>query len=170
MGLREKYGKKLEMQGFEPIDLNETDVDVIFKKCLADENTTEKECSYLFSREYGYSKESEESVFFDRKRINENRNNILYLLGQTHPCHYYREENVTPKTISQKYNGEIWTRNNGIIMELLHLARAIDELSPFNKATQDAILLIMKTTLSPNDPNFPEWWKEHKSEWEDRKR
>lgn len=28
----------------------------------------------------------------------------------------------------------------------------------------------VKPTLSPKDPNFPAWWEQHKSEWEDKKK
>lgn len=31
----------------------------------------------------------------------------------------------------------------------------------------NAILTVPAKTLSPNDPNFSEWWEEHKAEWEE---
>ncbi|MCD7945207.1 MAG: hypothetical protein LUF81_01100, partial [Clostridiales bacterium] len=62
------------------------------------------------------------------------------------------------------------TRNNGIIMEFLYLGNAIGIVTQFNKKYKNAAYIHTLPTLSPNDPNFPEWWKEHKSEWEDRKR
>lgn len=37
MGLRDKYAKKIEEQGFRPIDLNEDNVRAIFNRCLAKE-------------------------------------------------------------------------------------------------------------------------------------
>lgn len=37
MGLRDKYAKKIEEQGFRPIDLNEDNVQAIFNRCLAKE-------------------------------------------------------------------------------------------------------------------------------------
>ena len=37
VGLRDKYAKKIEEQGFRPIDLNEANVQAIFERCLAKE-------------------------------------------------------------------------------------------------------------------------------------
>lgn len=28
------------------------------------------------------------------------------------------------------------------------------------------ISISITPTLSPKDPNFPEWWEQHKAEWE----
>ncbi|MCD7753355.1 MAG: hypothetical protein LUH41_02255 [Clostridiales bacterium] len=171
MGLREKYAKKLEMQGFEPIDLNEEDVRVIFEKCLADENTTEKKVANLFPQELGYSKEADEIVYFDRTKLKKNDKSIHFLYGQVASWHQKNLiTTITPKSSSQKYTGEVWTRNNGIIMEFLFLGNAIGLITPFNKKYNNAAFVPTHPTLSPNDPNFPEWWKEHKSEWEERKR
>ena len=38
------------------------------------------------------------------------------------------------------------------------------------KTNTSVISSELKPTLSPEDPNFPAWWEEHKSEWEDKKK
>ncbi|MCD8047451.1 MAG: hypothetical protein LUD80_02555 [Clostridiales bacterium] len=76
---------------------------------------------------------------------------------------------ITPKSSSQKYTGEVWTRNNGIIMEFLFLGNAIGLITPFDKRHNNAAFVPTHPTLSPNDPNFPEWWKEHKPDWEGKR-
>ena len=48
MGLRDKYAKKIEEQGFRPIDLNEDNVRAIFERCLAGDSTTEYIKSVLY--------------------------------------------------------------------------------------------------------------------------
>lgn len=56
-------------------------------------------------------------------------------------------------------------------MELLHLGRAIHFILPFNNTTKTTRFSPFHSqTLSPNDPNFPAWWEEHKSEWEEPKK
>lgn len=55
----------------------------------------------------------------------------------------------------------------GILLELLHLGVATGSITPFFADSKTASLIAYKPTLSPSDPNFPAWWEEHKSEWEE---
>ena len=75
MGLRDKYAKKIEEQGFRPIDLNEDNVQAIFNRCIAKEETPEDQCfnSILFSRLRGYSPDAERIVVFNRENFLANK-------------------------------------------------------------------------------------------------
>ena len=59
MGLRDKYAKKIEEQGFRPIDLNEDNVQAIFNRCLAGDSTTEYIKSVLYHKERDYLTDSD---------------------------------------------------------------------------------------------------------------
>ncbi|MCD7734813.1 MAG: hypothetical protein LUH48_06775 [Clostridiales bacterium] len=167
-----KNGKIIRTNGFTPIDLNERNVQEIFERCLADTNTAETMGTYLFSRDFGYSEKEEDWVYFDKNKIKEEKQSILYLYGQLYAWHHLPQDQdyvLTPSSVSKKYTGELWSRNSGILAEFLYLGRAINTITPFIKESGSVMFLHFHDTLSPNDPKFPEWWKEHKSEWEDRK-
>ncbi|MCD8381349.1 MAG: hypothetical protein LUC30_00310 [Clostridiales bacterium] len=166
-----KNGKIIRTNGFTPIDLNERNVQEIFKRCLADKNAAEKKVANLFPQELGWSKEADEIVYFDRTKLAKDKKSIQFLYGQVASWHQKSmTTTLTPKSVSHKYTGEVWTRNNGIIMEFLFLGNAIGIITPFNKIYNNAAFVPTHPTLSPNDPKFPEWWAKHKIAWEDRKR
>jgi len=54
----------------------------------------------------------------------------------------------------------------GILMEFLHLGRAVPTLLKFDKSKHSELTINYPPSLSPKDPNFPVWWEEHKFEWE----
>ena len=71
MGLRDKYAKKIEEQGFRPIDLNEDNVRAIFERCLATEDSVDFIGATLFTKEYGFAENSKQIVF-DKKELLKN--------------------------------------------------------------------------------------------------
>ncbi len=155
------------------MDLNERNVQKIFERCLADTNTVEKLVTYLFSRDFGYSEKEEDWVYFDKNKIKEEEQSILYLYGQLYAVHHLGQcgsNMLTSSSVSKKYTGDPWSRNSGILAELLYLGRCTNIISPFMKEFGGVLIVPFDGTLSPNDPKFPEWWKEHKPEWEERKR
>ncbi len=77
--------------------------------------------------------------------------------------HHTKNHRITPKSASVKYTGEIWTKNNGILMEILHLASASTLITPFLEETKTATLLNYEPTLSPRDPNFDSWYKDYQA-------
>ncbi|MCD7882040.1 MAG: hypothetical protein LUG47_10365 [Clostridiales bacterium] len=172
MGFKIKKELIVDNNGFRPIDLNERNVQKIFERCLADENTTEKSVANLFSRAFGYSEKEEDWVYFDKNKIKEEKQSILYLYGQLYAWHHLPQDQdyvLTPGSVSKKYTGELWSRNSGILAEFLYLGRAIYTITPFIKESGSVMFIHFHNPLSPNDPKFPEWWAKHKSEWEDRK-
>lgn len=52
-------------------------------------------------------------------------------------------------------------------MQLFHLGVASDTIYPFSVTGDSSFTRKLRPTLSPKDPNFPAWWEEHKSEWEE---
>ena len=56
-------------------------------------------------------------------------------------------------------------------MQFFHLGVVSDTIYPFNIYGDSGFQRFeLPPTLSPKDPNFPEWWEKHKSEWEDKKK
>lgn len=70
-------------------DLNEENVQEIFKRCLINENNRHRQVStrsFLFLKELGYDV-SKDKIYFDKNTIIANRKNIEYLFGQLQPIH-----------------------------------------------------------------------------------
>ena len=158
--------------GFNPLDLNEGNVQAIFNRCIAKEGTSDDQCfsSILFSTLRGYSLEAERRVVFDKERTRANKKNIQYLYGQLKNIHSHSEE-LQINDAFYSYSGKVWTSNKGILLEFLYLGAINDEhplMTIFDSKTDSAMLITdnLKPTLSPKDPNFPAWWEKHKSEWE----
>ena len=172
MGLRDKYAKKIEEQGFRPIDLNEANVQAIFNRCIAKEGTPEDQCfnSILFSRLRGYSPDAERIVVFNRENFLANKKKIQYLYGQLKNVHA-GNDTLQINEAFLTYSGTHWTANKGVLLEFLYLGATNDGhslLAAFDGGTSSTILNTdtITPTLSPKDPAFPAWWEEHKSEWE----
>ena len=156
------------LKSFTPLELNEANVQAIFNRCLATKDTpnSDVQLSILFEKVMGYDEDSK-PMAFRKSTIGENKNNILYLMGQLNSVHHGSRE-ITAKESIYKYNGERWTSETVTIMMLYHLARTINCISPFIKKYNVANTEpIITPTLSPKDPAFPAWWEAHKGEWED---
>ena len=172
MGLRDKYAKKIEEQGFQPLDLSEGNVQTIFDRCLATDGTTEYIKSVLCTTEDGYEQDSN-PILFDKKTLLANLKNIRYLYGQLSTTHQHTntintsEDSSTP--VMKNYQGEVWTKNKGTLLQFFHLGVGSQTIYPFslegNSIFQDVGLT---PTLSPKGPNFPAWWEAHRGEWEDK--
>ena len=179
---------------FIPIDLNEGNVQAIFNRCLATEDTPEEQVSrsILFSRTLGYRPEDEIVFYFDKEKLLENKKNIYDRYGQLNHT-WNRAGDIALGSTRVTYSGTNWTGNNTCLWELLYLGctNEIDLLSPFNNevfkkfckdddddaywknlcapSDKDTACLVVEKltpTLSPKDPAFPAWWEQHKSEWE----
>lgn len=142
---------------FVPIDLNEANVQTIFNRCLATEDTDIVISVSLFSKEE--HEKVDTPITFDKEEIEKERKNIRYLMGQIKSVH--EDLSIMYSTIgTQKYNGEIWTAEPENLMKLLYLARAAGIMSAFGKCL--AGLKYIAPTLSPTDPNFAEWYQNAK--------
>ena len=161
MGLRDKYKKTNENNHFKPLDLNEMNVQAIFKRCLITDSTDEKNIihSILYGESTGFSKLGKQ-ISFDKQKLFEDTDTIKFLYGQLQSSH----NNITRipiKNSNKKYDGQNWTTNDGVIMELFHLGHAINIISPFYILNNNVLANSMKfePTLSPKDPKFAEWYK-----------
>lgn len=174
MGLRDKYAKKLAEQGFKPLELTGENVQAIFNRCLRKEESKEIARAALFSRIMGYSEEKELVVDFDEDALLKNERNIRYLYGQLSAVHTGKglKYRLATADFSTNYQENVWHSGEAAVLELLYLGcnKAVALSYPFSKAKNDTTVISkdIKPTLSPKDPNFPEWWEAHKSEWEDR--
>ena len=157
-----------ETNKFKPQELNEANVQAIFNRCLATKDTpnADVQLSILFKKVMGYDKDSDPMAFC-KSKIEQNKKNILYLMGQLDSVHRGSRD-ITAKESIFRYDGKQWVTTNAVIGELYHLTEAIDGIYPFaqkyNKATTAPIVT---PTLSPKDPAFPAWWEAHKGEWEE---
>lgn len=116
--------------------------------------------------------ENSSFVLFDKQKLLKNHITINYLYGQLYSIHHLAPK-VDPKLLAKKYNEEYWTQNGGVLTELLHLGYSAGLFTPIVKDNNGITTTLSNTilpTLSPNDPNFPEWWEKHKVEWETRKK
>ncbi len=111
---------------------------------------------------YGYEEDST-TLYFDIKKLKENASTIHYLFGQLEDVHK-RTFRVSPQSASIRYDGTVWTKDNGLLMEFLYLGRASDVNTPFFKKAQLAsISSTLVPTLSPKDPNFDTWYKDYQA-------
>lgn len=167
MGRTANITKALEelSNQFKPQELNETNVQAIFNRCLKTDETKEIEYAAPFRKEFGYEKTTA-PVHFDQEIIKANKQTIKYLFGQVQIVHR-GEFSITEEKAATRYDGTEWTANNGILMMFFHLAVGAHIMGPFIADGHKASIIKLNPTLSPKDPAFPAWWEAHKGEWED---
>ena len=142
VGLRDKYAKKIEEQGFRPIELNEDNVQAIFHRCgkvNADGSTT-----------------------WDEEALEKNRTEIRYLLGQLSLVHEGVEEHAWNNAFFKRYTGEAWTGAVNSAIALLNMGLKSGFSGFFEKDSKTFVKLKLgklKPTLSPQDSKFAAWWE-----------
>ena len=159
--------------GFSPIELSEGNVQAIFNRCPASDETpiADRTASILF---YDWTKplDQQDTMPFSKSALDKNLKNIRYLFGQLEIMRTHKENPIIiiPKDIQRRYDGELWTGGRATVVRLLYLGNMSSLLGNFDvpKPKPTTALFKVAPTLSPNDPNFPEWWEKHKSEWEDK--
>ena len=109
-------------QGSISLDLNEGNVEKIFKSCIAKKETPDDKCikSVLFSRLAGYSPDAERMVSFDKEQMLTNKKCIQYLYGQLKNIHS-QNGILQINDAFKSYQGTNWTTNKGILLEFLYL-------------------------------------------------
>ena len=176
MGLKDKlkqYNEQHKEHEFHPLELNEGNVQAIFDRCLATSESKNETWAEMFYLSLGYKEEDSTPITFDSDIISKNKKSIMYLYGQLDCVHTgkYLSEWISVTDFAKTYTGEKWTQKAGILLEMLYLASNEDIaiIVPFEKKKNDSTLIhpSIKPTLSPKDPEFPEWWEQHKAEWED---
>ena len=178
MSLKDKMIKKAaeieeRRPQFTPLELTEGNVQAIFNRCLAKEDTPkEKETTgVLFSRTTGFSGKDVKIICFNRDKLLVNKKDIEYLLGQLKAVHDSNGNDVKLliADITKRYDGTLWTGDTDSLFKLGYLG-VVPEISLVNPVlAKDRSTVIsgkITPTLSPKDPAFPAWWEAHKSEWE----
>ena len=164
--------KDFSDKSYVALDLNEINVQAIFDRCLAKENSKNVSRADVFLLSLGYGKADSIEMIFDKDILVQNEKSIRYLYGQLDCVHTgkYLSQRQSVTDFSISYTGETWTKNKWILFHLLDLACNDDIviILPFDKSKNDSTLIhpSVKPTLSPKDPAFPEWWEQHKAEWE----
>ena len=159
-----------EANQFKPQELTEANVQAIFNRCLATEDSKRISAGSLFPPSHGYAQDAERVIQFDSDLLLKNKKSIEYLYGQLHLVHTAQTaKRVTIDDYNMTYSGNRWTRDKAVMLQFLYLGvvKEINTVLPFNAEDSTSILNPPITpTLSPKDPAFPAWWEEHKSEWE----
>ena len=151
-----------------PLKLSEPNVYKIFKKCLATGMTKNKLSTKIFFQGLSGIKSTE--ILFDQEALSENAGVIKYMLGQIKAIHDHGTDpaaamaadvpyvRLSEATIS--YTGEHWTTDNQYLYKLLYLGDALGYTSPVVQKHAKLCIHFMdvKPTLSPDDPNFKEWY------------
>ena len=167
VGLRDKYAKKIEEQGFRPIELNEANVQAIFNRCLAKEGEDFYNVQVLGSE---LTKNPTDIVQLSRQKMEENDQNICYLLGQLKTIHLPDVKAITLQEGFFRYDNHVWTKDFNSLFQLYALALGCVYLRGFGQTEDGNITSLIDynrctPTLSPKDPYFPAWWEEHRGEW-----
>lgn len=163
----EEKEQKVEKKAFEPMDLNAENINKLAHLCGADKNSKFVYNIIFYQRKLGFPKDTL-PITFDADIMDENAPTIFYLFGQLYTVHN-NFHTLPVKDAAKKYDKTIWEKDKVAITYLLHLAVAAKVINPPDAKTKCCIMSSKVTpTLSPNDPNFPEWWEKHKSEWESK--
>ena len=159
--------QKTEKKTFDALDLNSKNIRDLATLCAADPTSKSVYPISLQLKEFGYPKDSK-PLYFDVARIKENIPTIFYLFGQLDIVH--RNFHALPlKDVLMKYDKSFWSDDKGSPILLSHLALAAKVMNHPDAKTNSCIMSSEATpTLSPKDPNFPEWWEQNKSKWEER--
>ena len=152
------------------VDLNEGEVQAIFNRCLAAEDSKHFSAASLFPPSHGYDRFAEQIIKFDSDLLLKNEKSIRYLYGQLHLVHTFQTaKRVTIDDYNMTYSGNHWTRDKATMLQFLYLGvtKEINSVLPFNAKDSTSILNPpIAPTFSPKDPAFPAWWEAHKAEWE----
>lgn len=150
---------------FRPLELNERNVNTLFKRCLPDEEELRnrdllKNAQVLIPQFCG--KESEK-VFLSKKKTQDYRMLVLYLLGQ---IKVFNENNAgfALQEGFLRYDDVFWTKDYDVLFKLYSMGLASNCLTPFVPTEEfitSAAIDELAPTLSPKDPSFEEWYAKY---------
>ena len=170
----ERAKQLIEAEKYKPIELNEDNVNTIYRRCLPTEDTPKEDIigSYLFSEKAGFDKNSSPFCFDEKKLIKEFKN-IAYILGQLYDVHVTRDGNLYLKKKKKNYMGIPWY-NTGhdvdevteTVFKLIALGSIVSDedgnglITPIINEFQACADIDLSPTFSPNDhPAYDEWLK-----------
>ena len=144
------------MSNFTPTNLNEQNVNKVFKQCLASAQTQKPVPCVLFQTEKGFAQASR-PIFFDGDILEAAKPALQYIMGQLKAVHL-NEPGITAAGMRKTYLDTGWTENKNLVIALLHLALAAGLISPLDAKTgQAAFTKALFPTLSTDDPNYGNW-------------
>ena len=140
---------------FAPTNLNEKNVNMVFKQCLATVHTQRPLSCVLFRKEKGFPQDSR-AILFDGDIIEEAKPAIEFVLGQLQAVHL-KETIININNVKRAYLAD-WTDNKNLIIALLHLALAAELISPVDAKTGNVVFSKeLFPTLSTVDSNYAKW-------------
>ena len=115
------------MQPFEPLALNDENVQAVYARCLANDGTPDedKAQSMAFLGVCGYARDAFQPVYFSRAKIAEDRKNLYYLYGQLAGVHepedlpYAPHPTLSVRGCMRGYRGETWFKDSRSLLMLL---------------------------------------------------
>ena len=154
-----------DRKSFQPLGLSEGNVQAIFNRCLATQDTPKDRIiqakivsGKLFIGDIVQS--------FDKNAIQANRRSIEYLYGQLN-CVRTEAPALTAMDPDFPYSGEFRPLGSETGIKFILLGTAAGVIETFNMKKDTArFLKQVRPTLSPKDPNFLAWWYTYKAEWE----
>ena len=98
MGTFDEYMKN---RGFLPLELNEDNVNTIYKRCLPTEDTNPNGIvkHWLFLEKNGFDTDKG-AFYFDEAKLKNEYKNIIYLLGQLYDVHASKNGFLSLKNFS----------------------------------------------------------------------
>ena len=154
--------ESVKIEKFRPLELNESNVSKLYKRCLADESELNNLNLYYTSQvlKPTYTGRSSEIVKLSKEKVNANTQTIQFLLGQIKNFH----STSTAIALQEgflKYDNTIWTQNYDTLFQLYHLALSNASISDF--VLSGNVIGATKSpscipTISPKDPNYQEWF------------
>lgn len=151
-------------RGFQltPMPLTEDTVEKLFIECGLKEGKNKLVKANLF-------KENEKFfTIFYTTRVIDNLLNIHYLFGQLKNTHI-QTRFFDFKQAVLTYQNTAWTKNTDKLIQFIQLGIAAGAISPIDDATKQVELATyLDPTVSPDDPDFEEWYKEHKADWDNK--
>ena len=145
-----------------PCSLTVNNINSLFKKALAQEDTTETIRVVLFQKAHGF-KEDSRAVYFDKKIIEKIKPKLEYSLGQLQDVHE-NYTSITTDSVKDRYDETQWTDNSTSIMAYLHLLLAAELVKPIEFSTGEFNFTdkIIPTYLS-SDPKYLSWFKQNEN-------
>ena len=185
MGLSlDKFRRMKETQQlidkFEPLELTQNAVDVIYRRCTATEKTASNDIvmNYMFLKRAGFD-ENSGKYYMSESQLQKNRSKIIYLLGQLYDIHdtddgHWADGFIYLKNASLNYNKLPWFETSDVdkvqetIFNLISLGMTARNeegrplISGIIKEKGACMAADIMPTFSPKDPAFKEWSESEK--------
>ena len=148
---------------FRPLELNERNVNTLFKRCLHDESNPFEECYHVQVLRPEICGRTSEWIQLSKNNVSAYASTIRYLLGQIKAFHVDTDTFALQEGF-MRYDGTIWTKDYEVLFKMYSLGIASVSISDF--ALYKDIIGAVKSskcvpTLSPRDPNFETWYAKY---------